>query len=91
MMEAIEVPGLHGMEAEMGVIRMVKEVEIRGESFKDVFHAAIYEEVGVSQYFTLLVMDQRLRGFLTLRGPKCPSCTFIGASDGLASKSESNY
>ena len=26
-----------------------------------------------------------------MRGLKCPSCTFIGASDGLTSISESNY
>ena len=57
MVEAIEVPGLHGMEAEMGAMRVMKEVEIRGKGFKNVFPAAIYEEVGVSQYFEPLVMN----------------------------------
>ena len=62
MMEAIEVPGLHGMEVEMGAMRMMKEVKIREKSFKYVFHATIYKEVGMSQYFVSLVMNQRLRG-----------------------------
>ena len=57
VMEAIEVPGFHGMEAEMGVSMMMNEVEIRGKSFKNMFCAAIYEEVGMSQYFEPLVMD----------------------------------
>ena len=57
VMEAIEVPGLHGMEAEMGASMMMNEVEIRGKSFKDMFRVAIYEEVGMSQYLEPLVMD----------------------------------
>ena len=57
VMEAIEVPGLHGMKVEMGVMRMMNKVEIRGKSFKDVFHAVVYEEVEVSQYFEPLVMN----------------------------------
>ena len=89
-MEAIEVPGLHGMEAEMGAMRMMEEVKIRGKSVKNVFGAAIHEEVGMSQYFEPLVMNQRLRSFLTMRGLECPSCTFIGTSNGLTSKSKSN-
>ena len=57
VVEAIEVPGLHGMEAEMGAIRVMNEVKIGGKSFKDMFRAAVYEEVGVSQYFKPLVVD----------------------------------
>ena len=57
MMEAIEVPGLHGTKVEMGAMRMMKEVEIRGKSFEKMFHAGIYEEVGMSQYFKPLVMN----------------------------------
>ena len=90
VMEAIEVPGLHGMEAEMRASIMINKVEIGGKSFEDMFCAAIYEEVGMSQYFEPLVMNQRLRGFLTTRSLECPSCTFIGASDGLALISKSN-
>ena len=90
VMEAIEVPGLHGMEAEMGASSMVVEVEIGGKSFENMFRAAVYEEVGMSQYFEPLVMNQGSRGFLTMRGLECPSCTFIGASDGLASIPKSN-
>ena len=91
MVEAIEVPGLHGMEAEMGASMMMNKVEIGGKSFKNMFRAAIYEEVGMSQYFEPLVMNQGLRGFLTSRGLECPSCTFIGASDGFTLIPESNY
>ena len=91
MMEVIEVPGLHGMEAEMGAMRMMEEVKIGGKSFKNMFCAAIYEKVGMSQYFVSLMMDQRLRGFLTTRGLECPSCTFIGTSNDLTLKSESNH
>ena len=36
---------------------MMKEVEIGGKSFEDVFGTAVYEEVGVSQYFESLVMN----------------------------------
>ena len=57
VVEVIEVPGLHRMEAEMGVMRMMKEVEIRGKSFKNMFHVSVYEEVGMSQYFEPLVMN----------------------------------
>ena len=57
VMEAIEVPGLHGMEANMGASSIVVEVEIGGKSFEDVFRVAIYEEVGMSQYFESLMMD----------------------------------
>ena len=57
VMKAIEVPGFHGMKTEMGAMRVMKEVEIGGKSFKDVFHAVIYEEVGMSQYLESLMMD----------------------------------
>ena len=57
VMEAIEVPGLHGMEAEMGASMMMNEVEIGGKSFEDVFCSAIYEEVRMSQYFEPLVVN----------------------------------
>ena len=57
VVEAIEVSGLHGMEAEMGASIMMNEVKIGGKSFKDVFRATVYEEVGMSQYFEPLVMD----------------------------------
>ena len=57
MMEAIEVPGLHRTKAEMGAMMMMKEVEIGGQCFKNVFCAAIYEEVGVFQYLEPLVMN----------------------------------
>ena len=56
-MEAIEVPGLHGMKANMGASSIVIEVEIRGKSFEDMFRAVVYEEVGMSQYFEPLVVD----------------------------------
>ena len=90
VVEAIKVPGLHGMKSEMGAFMMMNEVEIGGKSFEDVFRATIYEEVGVSQYFKPLVMNQGSRGFLTTRGLECPSCTFIGTSDGLTSIPKSN-
>ena len=45
------------VEAEMGVMRMMKEVKIGGKTFKDVFSVAVYEEVGVFQYFKPLVMN----------------------------------
>ena len=90
VMEAIEVPGLHGMKSKMGASMMMNKVEIGGKSFEDMFRATVYEKVGVSQYFEPLVMNQGLRGFLTTRGLECPSCTFIGASDGLSSIPKSN-
>ena len=90
VMEAIEVPGLHGVETYMGVSSIMVEVEIGGKTFKDVICVVIHEEVRMSQYFEPLVMNQRLRGFLTTRGLECPSCTFIGASNGLSSISKSN-
>ena len=80
MMEVIEVPGLHGMEAEMGAMRMMEEVKIGGKSFKNMFRAAIYEEVGMSQYFISLMMDQRLRGFLTMCQDRVNSGTISGMS-----------
>ena len=57
MMEAIEVPGLHRMETNMGVSTKVVEVEIGSKCFKNVVRAIIYEEVGMSQYFKPLVMN----------------------------------
>ena len=45
------------MEAEMGAFMMMNEVEIGGKSFKNMFCVAIYEEVGMSQYFEPLVMN----------------------------------
>ena len=48
MMKVIEVPGLHGMKVEMGAVRVMKEVEIGCQSFKDMFGAGVYEEVGMS-------------------------------------------
>ena len=57
VVEAIEVPGLHGMETKIGVSRVMNEVEIGGKSFKDVVCAVVYEEVGMSQYFEPLVMN----------------------------------
>ena len=57
MVEVIEVPGLHGMETNMGASSIVVEVKIGGKCFKDVVRAIVDEEVGVSQYFEPLVMN----------------------------------
>ena len=57
VVEVIEVPGLHGMEAKMGVSTKMVEVEIGGKCFKDVVRAIVHEEVRVSQYFEPLVMN----------------------------------
>ena len=45
------------MKAKMGASMMMNKVEIRGKSFKDLFRAAVYEEVGMSQYLEPLVVD----------------------------------
>ena len=57
VMKAIEVPGLHGMKANMGASSIMVEVEIRGKCFENVVRAVVYKEVGVSQYFKSLVMN----------------------------------
>ena len=57
MVEAIEVPGLHGMKTKMRARMIMIKVEIGGKCFEDVICAVVYEEVGMSQYFEPLVMD----------------------------------
>ena len=57
VVEVVEVPGLHGMEAEVRASTKMVEVEIRSECFKDTVGAVVYEEVGMSQYLESLMMD----------------------------------
>ena len=57
VMEAIEVPGFHGMKTNMGASSIVVEVKIGSKCFEDVVSVIIYEEVEMSQYFEPLVMD----------------------------------
>ena len=57
VVEAIEVPGLHGMKTKMRARMIMIKVEIGGKCFEDVICAVVYEEVGMSQYFEPLVMD----------------------------------